>query len=95
MTAPVWVPWTMLAMTLVSSYLLVAEIPFFSLKFHDFSWKNNLDKYIFLIGNVILIAFCITKAAITHHWEFAFFAGAAVIVWYVVLNLLTNIIIKK
>ena len=92
MTAPIWVPWTMLALTLVSCCLLVSEIPFFSLKFHDFSWKNNYDKYIFLIGALILIGFCVTKATVAEHFEFALFSGAAVIVWYVVLNILTNLI---
>ncbi len=94
LTAPAWMPWVLLALTFVSCYLLVSEIPFFSLKFHDFAWANNYDKYMFLVGDVVLIAFCITKAAITGHWEFAFFAGTAVIVWYVVLNLLVNILVK-
>lgn len=94
MTAPVWMPWAMLALVLVSCWLLVSEIPFFSLKFKNFSWKDNSDKYIFLAGDIILIAFCIAKAAVAKHWEFALFAGAAVIVWYVVLNLLVNVIKK-
>ena len=95
MTAPVWVPWTMLALTLISCWLLVSEIPFFSLKFKDFSWKNNYDKYIFLIGTIILIAFCVIKAVAAKHWEFALFSGAAIIVWYVVLNFIANLIKPK
>ena len=94
MTAPIWVPWCMLGLTLVSCYLLVSEIPFFSLKFHNFSWKENYDKYIFLCGDLVLIGFCVVKAAISGHWEFALFSGAAVIVWYVVLNLLVNVMAK-
>ena len=95
MTAPVWVPWVLLALTFVSCGLLISEIPFFSLKFKNLSWKDNSDKYIFLVGDIVLITFCVVKAAVTKHWEFALFAGTAVIVWYVVLNMLTNLIIKK
>ncbi len=94
MTAPAWMPWCLLALTFVSCYLLISEIPFFSLKFHNFTWAENYDKYIFLIGDVVLIAYCVTKAALTAHWEFALFAGTACIVWYVVLNLLVNVIRK-
>ena len=94
-TAPAWVPWTMLALTIVSCWLLVSEIPFFSLKFKDFSWKNNYDKYMFLIGTLVLIAFCAAKAAVAKHWEFILFSGAAIIVWYVVLNILTNLFKPK
>ena len=92
MTAPVWVPWAMIALTFVSCWLLVSEIPFFSLKFKNFSWHDNYDKYLFLIGDVVLIAFCVVKAVLAKHWEFALFSGAAVIVWYVVLNCLVNMI---
>lgn len=95
MTVPEWMPWVLLALTFVSCYLLVSEIPFFSLKFKSFTWKENDDKYIFLIGALILIAFCIAKAAVSGIWAFVLFSGAAIIVWYVVLNLLVNIIRKK
>jgi len=95
MTVPEWMPWCMLGMTFVSSWLLVSEIPFFSLKFKTLAWKDNEDKYLFLIGAIILIVFCIAKAAASGMWNFVLFGGAAVIVWYVVLNILVNIIRKK
>ncbi len=91
-TAPVWMPWVILAMTLVSSFLLISEIPFFSLKFKNFTWKENADKYIFLIGTIILIAFCVTKGILAHRIEFVLFSGTAIIVWYVVLNWANNLI---
>ena len=34
---------------LISSYLLVSEIPMFSLKFKNFSWRCNKTRYIFLV----------------------------------------------
>ena len=41
--------------SVVMSYLLVAEIPLFALKFKNFGWANNQIKYIFLIFSVILL----------------------------------------
>lgn len=41
--------------SVVMSYLLVAEIPLFALKFKNFGWVNNQIKYIFLILSVILL----------------------------------------
>jgi CDP-diacylglycerol---serine O-phosphatidyltransferase len=39
----------------IMSYLLVAELPLFALKFKNFTWKDNQIKYIFLILSVILL----------------------------------------
>lgn len=85
MLAHDWMAWMLLGLSLVSCYLLNAEIPFFSFK----SWKKDkMTIILFLCGCAILIGFCIAKACITKHIEFAFFSGAAVIVWYVALNIL-------
>lgn len=48
-------PWFLLSCTFLFSYLLVAELPLFALKFDSFSWANNKLKYIFLITSVLLI----------------------------------------
>lgn len=45
----------LLGYTLVMSYLLVAELPLFALKFKSFGWQGNQIKYIFLILSVILL----------------------------------------
>jgi len=45
----------LLAIITMTSYLLVSEIKIFSLKFSDWSWKNNKVKFIFLILSAILI----------------------------------------
>ena len=49
----------------------------------------------FLLGCVILIGYCVTKAIINHHLEFALFSGTACILWYVTLNLLLACSRKK
>jgi len=83
-----WMPWVLAGLSLVSCYLLVSEIPFFSLKFHNFSWRENMDKYLFLVGVVVLVTLCVLEGIRYGHPEFMLFAGAAIVLWYVVLNLL-------
>ncbi|RDC58275.1 CDP-diacylglycerol--serine O-phosphatidyltransferase [Pedobacter chinensis] len=46
----------LLAITAITSFLLVSEIKIFSLKFNDLSWAKNKIKFIFLILSAILIA---------------------------------------
>lgn len=80
-----WMAWVLLGLSFVSCYLLNAEIPFFSFK----SFKREIAIILcFLLGCLILIGFCIYKALVTKHIEFAFFSGTACIVWYVAVNLL-------
>lgn len=43
--------------TLLMSFLLVAELPLFALKFKTFGWQGNQIKYIFLILAVVLLIF--------------------------------------
>lgn len=87
-----WMAWVLIALSFLSCYLLNAEMPFFSFK--SFSKEKTLILS-FLIGCVILIAFCVAKAIVTHHIEFALFSGTAVIIWYVALNILMNLARKQ
>ncbi|MBQ9339191.1 MAG: CDP-alcohol phosphatidyltransferase family protein [Paludibacteraceae bacterium] len=76
-----WMPWAMLAACLISCYLLVAELPMFSLKFHNLSWTDNKTQYMFIIGCVAIVALC---TALGHFIA----SGALIIVWYIVANLM-------
>lgn len=78
-----WIPYVVVACVFISCWLLICEIPFFSLKFHDLSWKENKVRYIFLIGAAVLVA----VTAIMGH---ALLAGAAVIIWYVIAAIGTS-----
>ncbi len=49
-------PGFLCGLSLIMSILLVSEIRLFSLKFKDFSWRNNANRYIFLIVSAIMIA---------------------------------------
>jgi len=51
-----WGVWAVAVMVVVSSLLLVCEIPMFSLKFHNFGWKENSVRYIFLLLCIAIIA---------------------------------------
>lgn len=67
----------------VSCYLLVSEIPMFALKFKTWGWKGNDVKYVFLITCVpILLLMGISGLA-------------AIIAWYVILSVFTNMQKKK
>ena len=47
--------WFLIILTVVLSFLINAEIPLFSLKFKDYSWKNNKVKFVFLILTIALV----------------------------------------
>ena len=47
----------LIAITLLLTYLMNAELPLFSLKFKEYSIKNNLMKYLFLIASLVMIIF--------------------------------------
>ena len=71
-------PLLTLALVCLFSWLLVSEIPMFSLKFKNLSWKDNKIAFIFVIISAILL---ITLKI----------AGfAAVIVCYILLSILTQ-----
>ncbi|MEZ4854246.1 phosphatidylcholine/phosphatidylserine synthase [Flavobacterium sp.] len=50
-------PYVLLAITLLSAYLLNAEIKLFSLKLKDFSWANNKVRFSFVVYALILLLF--------------------------------------
>ncbi len=47
----------LLAITAITSFLLVSELRIFSLKFNSMAWAKNKFKFIFLILSALLIAF--------------------------------------
>jgi CDP-diacylglycerol---serine O-phosphatidyltransferase len=55
--------YVLLGLTLVLSYLLVAEIPLFALKFKNLAWKDNATRFIFLLIAIPLL-FLLKFAAI-------------------------------
>ena len=66
--------WCIIAGIFIMSYLLVAEIPMFALKFKTWGWKENKIKYIFLLTCIPMLLFL------------GVFGLAAIIAWYVILS---------
>ena len=67
-----------IALVLLFSWLLVAEIPMFSLKFKNLSWKSNRTAYTFLLVSIVLLA------------VLGLTGLSAVIGWYIILSILTQ-----
>lgn len=67
-----------LVLILLFSWLLIAEIPMFSLKFKNLSWKSNRIAYTFLLVSLVLL--------VVLGWG----GLSAVIGWYIILSLLTQ-----
>jgi CDP-diacylglycerol--serine O-phosphatidyltransferase len=76
-------PFVLVGITVLSSYLLNAEIPLFSLKVKSFSWEKYKMQVVFLIISLILIIFL------------EFIAIPIIILLYVILSLLNNTIHKN
>lgn len=77
-SAPGYATAAILALLLLSCWILVSEIPMFALKFKTFGWKDNALRYSFVLASAILLAFC--------GWG----GFSAVIVLYVILSVLRN-----
>lgn len=76
-------PYVLVGVTVLSSYLLNAEIPLFSLKVKSFSWEKYKMQVVFLIISLILLILL------------EFIAIPIIILLYVILSVLNNTIFKK
>ena len=85
-TLPVWAPWILLAGSLLSCYLLISEIPFFSFKS---AGKEKMHIIIFSIGCCFILGPCATIAIINKQIAIAILGGAICILWYILYNFCT------
>jgi CDP-diacylglycerol--serine O-phosphatidyltransferase len=76
------IEWCVIIGMLISSYLLVSEIPMFALKFKTWGWKGNEIKYIFLLTCIPMLCLGI-------------FGLAAIIAWYVILSAVNTYLLKN
>jgi len=49
--------WFLIGLSVLMSYLLVSEIPLFSLKFKNMQWKGNEYRFLFLLTSLVLLIF--------------------------------------
>lgn len=68
----------LLLLVLLMSYLLIAELPMFSLKFKNLSWRDNKVSYLFLLVCIPLLLFL------------GISGFAAIILWYILLSVITK-----
>ncbi|AUC75838.1 CDP-alcohol phosphatidyltransferase family protein [Olleya sp. Bg11-27] len=71
--------WFLIALTVLSCYILNSPVKLFALKFKNWSFKSNAVRYIFIILSIILL--------IVLH----FAAIPAIIILYILLSLFNNI----
>jgi CDP-diacylglycerol--serine O-phosphatidyltransferase len=76
-------PFVLLAITLLSAYMLNAEIPLFSLKIKNFSWEKNKLQVIFLALSIVLL------------FLLEFTALPIIILLYVILSVVNNTVLAK
>lgn len=78
LTAILYNPYVLLVITLISAYILNAEIPLFSLKIKEFTWSKYKMQILFLIGS--LLSFFIL----------GFVAIPLIIISYVLVSVISN-----
>ena len=71
-------PAVLIAITVLSSFLLVSRIEFFAFKFKSFRWQDNKIRFIFLITSVLLLVI------------FRFAGIPLIIILYTLLSLSAN-----
>ena len=74
--------WFLIGLTLVSSYLLNSGIKLFALKFKNYSFKDNVARYIFII--ICLVLLIVLKFA----------AIPIIILLYIIMSVLDNLTSK-
>ena len=72
-----------MGLTLVSSFLLNANIHLFALKFSNWSFKDNALRYIFIVVSLVLLL------------TLKFLAVPAIIAFYILSSLVNNYNVEK
>ena len=75
--------WVLIILTLISAFILNAEIPLFALKIKKFNFKDNVLQIVFLLISLLLLI------------VFKFSGVALIIVFYVMLSVIMNLITGK
>jgi len=71
-------PWIIGILVLLFAWLMVSEIPMFSLKFKNLKWTDNKVRFMFLVISVAILVTMREKGL------------SAVIGWYIILSILTK-----
>ena len=77
------------SLALVTSLLLVSEIPMFSFKVKNLGWKGNEVRYLFLICAAALIIFSVIRL------EMYFVPVPIIILLYLIFSIINNLLAKR
>jgi CDP-diacylglycerol--serine O-phosphatidyltransferase len=72
----------LLALIMIFSFFLISEIPMFSMKFKNLSWKSNKTRYIFLLVSIPMLLL-------------GYLAPLAIISWYLILSIVLSFRAQK
>ena len=72
----------LLALIMIFSFFLISEIPMFSMKFKNLSWKSNKIRYIFLLVSIPMLVL-------------GYLAPLAIISWYLILSIVLSFRAQK
>lgn len=72
--------WLLLVGIVLSSWLLVSEVPMFALKFKSFGWKGNGLRYVFALVSILLLIL------------FSWTAFSFIIILYVLVSVISNFV---
>jgi CDP-diacylglycerol---serine O-phosphatidyltransferase len=75
--------WVLLAITVLSAFIMNAEIPLFSLKIKDFTFQKNALQIFFLASSVLFVLL------------FKYLGIPLIILFYVLLSVVNNTMVKK
>jgi CDP-diacylglycerol--serine O-phosphatidyltransferase len=76
-------PYSLIVISIIMSFLMVAELPLFSLKFKSFGWKGNEIRFIFILLSVLGMVI------------FQFLGLGIAIVLYIGLSVINNLFFRK
>jgi CDP-diacylglycerol--serine O-phosphatidyltransferase len=75
-------PFSLVGLSIILSYLLIAELPLFALKFKHFNWRGNEIRFVFLVWSLVLLVML------------QFIGIPLVILSYILFSLFNNWVLK-
>lgn len=84
-----FLPLLMVGITL-SSWILVAEIPMFALKFKHWGFRENELKYTFITFSALVLLFTIVWGIVTESYRVCYSGFSIIIVAYVLVSIYNN-----
>ena len=76
-------PYILIVITLISVYLLNAELPLFALKFKQWGIKGNVIRYLFLLISLVLLI------------TLQIYAVPCIIIIYILMSVINNLMTKR